>query len=340
MQITIPAPVDMHVHFRQGKMLESVLPYHDKYFDYALVMPNTLPPILRADDVVRYKGEISGKCKRLKPLMTIKLAQSVYSQEIEQAHKVGAVAAKLYPEGVTTNSQDGITKDTLILQPKWFCNLLDTMSSLGMILCVHGEMPGEFSLDREKSFLYPLRDIMKKFPKLKIVMEHITTRDAVMFVCDYEQVAATITLHHLFNTLDDVIGDKLNPHNFCKPIPKRPQDQKALLEIIQKQHPRVFFGSDSATHYFGQKECANGCAGCFTSPVLLGGLAHVLQKNETKNLGAVLKTFLSDNAREVYRLDAPGYELNLIQKQWTVPEKIDDIIPFKAGEILNWQVGE
>lgn len=195
-------------------------------------MPNTIPPIQTADDVANYRKEIldalndadSSRNTTFTPLMTFKVAPNTSASSVKDLKSQGAIAGKLYPEGVTTNSEGGVT-DFKALYPVY-----EAMQAEGLVLCLHGEMPGVFSLDRETSFLTVLQEIANRFPDLRIVLEHATTAAAIECVSELSaNVAATLTVHHLYLTLDDIIGDKLNPHAFCKPVAKRPEDRDALI---------------------------------------------------------------------------------------------------------------
>ncbi len=338
--LTLPAPFDAHVHFRQGDLL-SVVKHHDRVFEYALVMPNVEPAIVTADQAVAYEDSILHRCTRLKPLMTLKLTPEMTPNVLQEAAKK-VVACKLYPDGMTNNSHGGFTRFHLENRTKYLYPLLDEMQRLRLVLCIHGELPPypneeDYCLDRENGFLYVLRDICKFFPRLKIVLEHITTKDAVDFVKMFDNLAATVTYHHLLLTLNDVIGVKIRPHNYCLPTAKRPADKKALQRIVIEGHDRIFFGSDSAPHVKDRKECAEGCAGCYTAPLLLEGLAEVF---DSMNALGALKHFVSDAGRAWYNLPAPAYEVNLERKEWIVPDEVDGCVPFKAGHTMKWSIAE
>jgi dihydroorotase len=210
------------------------------------------------------------------------------------------------------------------------------MQECGMVLCLHAEDPSTFCIDREDAYIRILRQIAHDFPRLRIVVEHVTSRHMVDAVCELpDTVAATITVHHLLLTLDDVLGDKLAPHNFCKPIAKRPEDRDRLVWAAKYGGPKFFFGSDSAPHPRGQKECASGCAGIFTAPVALELLTKwFLHQGEIEQL----EPFVSENGARFYDLPLNEGEIILIREPWQVPAMIGDIIPFLASEKMEWCV--
>ncbi len=250
--VRIRRPDDMHVHLREGAMLDVVAPLTSRHFSRALVMPNTTEPIRNGADVRAYRAAINRADPRFEPLMTIKLTDATTEEDIRSAAATGAVAAKLYPVGVTTNSEDGVKSPCA--EHMW--PLYRVMAEVGMVLSLHGETPKAFCLDREEAFLDDLVDIVATVPRLKTVLEHVTTAKAVQLIAQLgtsHNVAATITVHHLFLTLDDVIGDKLMPHHFCKPIPKRPQDQEALIKAATSREPQVLSGHGLGASCEGQE---------------------------------------------------------------------------------------
>ncbi len=323
----------MHVHLRQGEMLRNVLPHTVMQCSRALIMPNTIPPVLTADDVVTYRTAIIdslGAGAAFTPLMTFKVSPDTSASSIKALKTHGAIAGKLYPEGVTTNSEGGVT-DFKALYPVY-----EAMQEENLVLCLHGEMPGVFSLDRETSFLTVLKEIVNAFPNLKIVLEHATTAAAIDCVKALPaNVAATLTVHHLYLTLDDVIGDKLNPHAFCKPVAKRPEDRDALISAAMSGSPKFFLGSDSAPHQISAKECACGAAGVYTAPVLLPALCALFDKHDKLSL---LESFTSTFATQFYNLPVETNVIEIIRESWTVPEEYQGVKPFLAGTPLTWKV--
>ena len=341
MHIDLPLLSDMHVHLRQGAMLRDVAHWTGRCCAHALVMPNTVLPVTTAADVMSYQTEVWAAlrtCTRCKPLMTFKLLPST-TADMVTAMRGLAVAGKLYPEGVTTHSSDGISRRMLErpLTCSNFTDALGAMEQADMVLCLHGEMPGEFCLDREVMFREFVRWVLLQYPKLKVVWEHITDRRSVSFVKRWneERLAATITAHHLRLMLDDVIGDKLSPHNFCKPVAKLPADRLALLRAATSGDPCFFLGSDSAPHPIGNKECAAGCAGVFTAPLLPELLTTIFEeKDALKQLAA----FTSINGNRFYGLPQPTETVRLEREPWQVSELCGGAVPFLAGQILPWRI--
>jgi dihydroorotase len=332
-KMQIRFPDDFHVHFRQGIMLHGVVNYTAAQFKRAMVMPNTEPPIKNGNDVRRYYDEIVGSIapsyQGFEPLMTFKIMPTTTVEDVESV--VGLViAGKLYPDGVTTNSQGGVT-DFRALYP-----VFSAMEKNGIVLSLHGEKPGEFCLDREAKFLTTLFQIVKDFPNLKIVLEHVSTKSAVEAVEQLpDTVAATITLHHLELTLDDIVGSFLQPHHFCKPIPKRYEDRDALLRAAFSGNSKFFFGSDSAPHLRERKECSEGCAGVFSAPVIIPSLIVLFEQHQHLDK---LENFISVYGAQFYGLELNKGFLELVQEEWTVPSDCSGIVPYKAGKSLPWKV--
>lgn len=322
---------DFHCHFRTGPVLEDVAFFTARQFKRAIIMPNTNPPILTARDVNRYRREILELVPWFEPLMTIQINDNTTPRMAEQAKESGAIAGKIYPLGVTTNSQNGVSNFKAIYPT------LDKMQEIGMLALFHGEDPWEKAtcLDREKMFLPTLYGIANDFPRLKIVLEHITTADAIQMVEQLPNVAATITAHHLLLTIDDIIGDKICPHNFCKPIAKRPEDREALLKAATSGNPKFFFGSDSAPHLKQNKECSHGCAGIFTAPNAIQSLAQTFEERSALRF---LDDFVSGFGAYHYGLPRSQDTIQLVKKDWTVGNVYNGIVPFRAGQVLHWQV--
>ena len=235
---------------------------------------------------------------------------------------------KLYPAGATTNSEAGV-KELSAAE-----GTFKLMEEMGIPLMIHGETHG-FVMDREKEFLASYEYLAQKFPKLKITMEHITTRDAVELLDRYENLYATVTLHHLIITLDDVAGGMLQPHLFCKPIAKRPEDREALLAAALQAHPKLMFGSDSAPHPISKKECCGCAAGLFTAPVCLPTLVELFEEH-----GALdnLQAFVSSNAQRIHGFTPLSKTVKLEKVGMLVPECYGDVVPYRAGETIPWAV--
>ncbi len=331
MQLTLSSPLDMHLHLRDGKMLEIVAPLSAKEFAGALVMPNLVPPVTSKEMVQSYKERILQVCKddRFTPYMSLFFLPE-YDYEFLQELKDTILAIKLYPAGITTNSEGGVDNFSLeALAPT-----LEAMNELGIPLCVHGETNG-FVMDREAEFIPIYERIAKRFPELKIIMEHITTKEAVDALMRFENLYATITLHHLHITLDDVAGGLLRPHLFCKPIAKRPEDRMALRKVAFMAHEKVMFGSDSAPHPRDKKEAPGCAAGIFTAPVALSALAQIF---EEAGVLENLQKFVSDNAQKIYNITPPKKEVRLVKEPFEVPASYADVVPMFAGQELKWRV--
>ena len=328
-------PLDMHLHLRDGDMLRLVAPLTSNSFSGALVMPNLVPPVTTKEALLSYKKRIIESCKddNFTPYMTL-FFQNNYSFEFLEDIKDEIIGIKLYPAGITTNSETGVSSmDIEVLRAT-----LENMSKLGIPLCIHGETNG-FVMDREKEFMPIYESLAIAFPNLKIVMEHITTKDAVELLDKYSNLYATVTLHHLLITLDDVAGGMLDPHLFCKPIAKRPEDRNALLNAALKAHPKLMFGSDSAPHPKHKKECCGCAAGVFTSPIALQVLVELFEKHDSLEN---LNDFVSNNAKKIYGLDLKEKTIKLIKKDFVVPDiydyKDEKVVPMYAGKTLSWSI--
>lgn len=327
----IKNPLDMHLHLRDEKMLEFVAPFSARDFKAGVIMPNLITPLTDLNNLKAYKQRILKACKNedFIPLMTLFFQE--YDEKFLEEVKNKIFAIKLYPAGITTNSDNGISSfDIEKLKPT-----LNTMSELNIPLLVHGET-NDFVMDREANFAKIYEKLAKNFPKLKIVMEHITTKVLCDLLKDYENLYATITLHHLMITLDDVVGGKMDPHLFCKPIAKRYEDKDALCELAFSGYEKAMFGSDSAPHPLRTKECCGCAAGVFSAPVILPVLVELFEKhsNETN-----LQKFISDNACKIHALKFEKEKIIKLEKQeWQVAQKYGDVVPFMAGKTLNFKV--
>lgn len=331
----INEPLDMHLHLRDEDMLSLVGPLTSQTFRGALVMPNLVPPITTKDALLSYKQRIKNVCEEdnFEPFVTL-FFKNDYSYEFLEDIKNEIIAIKLYPAGITTNSETGVSSmDVEVLRPT-----LESMSKLGIPLCVHGETNG-FVMDREKEFMPIYESLAIAFPNLKIIMEHITTKDAVELLDKYDNLYATVTLHHLLITLDDVAGGMLQPHLFCKPIAKRPEDRTALLNAALGAHPKLMFGSDSAPHPKHKKESCGCAAGVFTAPIALQVLTQLFEKH-----GALdnLNKFVSLNAKKIYNLELSKKTVKLVKKDFRVPSayeyKNESVVPMYSGEVISWSI--
>jgi len=318
----------MHLHVREGAMLQTVTPLSAQAFAGAVIMPNLVPPVDNRERLERYRASIRAARDGalFEPYMT--LFFKAYDEPTLRSLKTHIIGIKLYPAGVTTHSETGVQaiEDAI--------PTLALMQELAMPLLVHGETHG-FVLDREREFLAVYDRLATRFPRLTIIMEHITTREAVAFLDRYANVYATVTLHHLLYTLDDIAGGLLQPHLFCKPLAKRPEDRDALLAAALSAHPKLMFGSDSAPHPQSAKECSGCAAGVFTAPIALPRLVELFEQHHALDR---LQAFVSDNAQRIYDIQPPARVVELAKTPWVVPERYGTIIPMHAGETLAWQV--
>ena len=327
-RILLHSPLDMHLHLREGAMLQTVTPLSAQAFAGAVIMPNLVPPVDNWERLERYRASIRAASDGalFEPYMTLFFKE--YDEPTLRSLKTHIIGIKLYPAGVTTHSEAGVrtiedAAPTLAL-----------MQELAIPLLVHGETHG-YVLDREREFLAVYDSLATRFPRLTIIMEHITTREAVAFLDRYPNVYATVTLHHLVYTLDDIAGGLLQPHLFCKPLAKRPEDRDALLAAALSAHPKLMFGSDSAPHPQSAKECSGCAAGVFTAPIALPRLVELFEQHHALDR---LQAFVSDNARRIYNIQPPARVVELAKTPWVVPERYDTVIPMHAGKTLPWQV--
>ncbi len=326
------APLDMHLHLRDGEMLENIATCSAKTFSGAIIMPNLVPPVSTKEEVIAYKQRIMDAVgdEKFTPYMTLFFKPS-YDKAFLNSVKDVITAIKLYPAGITTNSEGGVSGfDVEELRPA-----LEAMSELNIPLCVHGETNG-FVMDREAEFVSIYEKLASAFPKLKIIMEHITTKQSVEALDKFENLYATITLHHLIITLDDVAGGMLKPHLFCKPIAKRPEDRNALLKVALEAHPKVMFGSDSAPHPKHAKEACGCAAGVFTAPIALQVLAELFENAQAplENLQA----FVSSNAQKIYGLTPLTKTVTLEKKSFHVPSDYNGVVPMYADETIAYSI--
>ncbi|WP_144211120.1 dihydroorotase [Shewanella donghaensis] len=340
-QLTITTPDDWHLHFRDGDMLAETVPATARLFQRAIVMPNLVPPVTDAAMVSAYRERILAARpagSSFEPLMTLFLTNNTSAQDIIDAKAAGVVAAKLYPAGATTNS-DAAVKALDALFP-----IFEVMAEQGMLLLVHGEVTESHIdiFDREKLFIERyLARIVEAMPTLKVVFEHITTKEAAEFVASApSNVAATITPQHLLLNRNDLLVGGVRPHNFCLPVLKRNIHQQALQAAVATGSSKFFLGTDSAPHEKHRKESACGCAGCYSAWSALELYAQVFD-----DLGAIdkLEGFASLHGADFYGLPRNTGTVTLVKEDWTVPEQIilpngSPIVPFFAGETVNWKV--
>ncbi|KAK9370497.1 hypothetical protein V1509DRAFT_615961 [Lipomyces kononenkoae] len=339
--ITLSRPVaDFHVHVRDGDMMKLVVPtIKSGGVSLAYIMPNLVPPLTSVDDVLAYKSRLEAVDPTITYLMTLYLCPAITPQVIHNAAKAGITGVKCYPAGVTTNSEYGVAS----YAP--YYPTFAAMEQEDMVLNLHGECPSGqhiHVLNAEQEFLPTLKDIHGRFPRLRIVLEHCTSAAAIQAVKDCgPTVAATITAHHLFLTIDNWAG---NSFNYCKPVAKFPTDRQALLEAATSGCPKFFFGSDSAPHPITNKEKGqNAAAGVFTQSHAAAYVAEAFDQ-----LGKLdkLDRFLCDFGRQFYKVtpaqDEPSWTVVLKKQQNVVPRLLGQgpsaVAPFKAGETLNWKV--
>lgn len=328
--ITIRKPDDMHIHLRQGEYFESYVKSCSAVFARAVVMPNTLPPVNSPESLKKYREEILTFAPGFTPLMTFKLYRGMKKDEVFQLKKAGAYAGKLYPEGTTTNSQDGVRNWNEIAEA------LSAMAEAGIILSIHSENPRSFSLDREKDYLSELFEIIDKFPDLKIIFEHVSSKEGIKAVLSGgENLSATVTAHHLLYTLDDLLGGSLKPNFFCKPIVKRPEDRDAIQEAVLSGNSKFFFGSDSAPHPESAKFSKSGSAGIYITHASLPLIASFFEKSGKLRF---MENFLSRFGAEFYSLELNRGSITLEKSPYKVPESSGGSFPFMGGEVLEWNI--
>ena len=331
--LTLPRADDYHVHLRQDGMMRSVVPLLRRGgVGRCLVMPNTRPPVTTVADAIAYRESLNAIDPGIEYLMTLYLTPALTPDAVRGAAEAGITGVKLYPRGVTTHSDEGID-DLEPLMP-----VFAAMQETGIVLEIHPESQSDPGRDvcvmnAEEDFLPKIGQLHSAFPELRIVVEHVTTAEAVAFVERVgDTVGATITAHHLDLIVDDWAGRN---HNYCKPVAKYPHDRDALRRVVRDGHARFFLGSDSAPHPREAKECASGCAGVFTSPLLLPYLADTFDR-----LGMLdrLEGFVSEYGRKFYGLPPLAEFVTLLRNRRVVPESYGSAVPYRAGETLNWSM--
>ena len=340
-QLTITKPDDWHLHLRDGEALRAVLAHSAKRFARAIIMPNLRPPIVSPQSALAYRERISAALPsgaRFEPLMTLFLTQDITPEQVRSAKGSGAVyAIKYYPAGATTHSERGVTDLRQCFKS------LEVMAETGLPLLVHGEVTDAQVdvFDREKAFLEDtLGPLVQRLPELKIVLEHISTADAVQFVLAAPaNVAATITAHHLLLNRNALFHGGLRPHHYCLPVLKREKHRQALLEAIASGHPKFFLGTDSAPHARGAKEAQCGCAGVYTAHAAIELYAEAF---ETAGALGQLEAFASFHGADFYGLPRNSEQLTLVRREWTVPDELpygaDTLVPLRAGERMRWSL--
>ncbi|WP_297532920.1 dihydroorotase [Thalassolituus sp.] len=338
--LTLVQPDDWHIHLRDGEALSTTVTDAARSFSRAIVMPNLVPPVLNAAQAMEYKSRIAAHIpdgSGFDPLMVLYLTDNTTPEMIAQAHTAGVIACKLYPAGATTNSDSGVTDITNVYPA------LEAMQKHGMKFLLHGEVTDSSIdiFDREKAFIdKTLSALARDFPNLKMVMEHITTKDAAEFVESAgDNIAATITAHHLLYNRNHMLAGGIRPHYYCLPILKRSTHQEALIKAATSGNPSFFLGTDSAPHAKDKKEAACGCAGSYTAYHAIELYAEVFE-----DAGALdkLEDFASHFGPDFYGLPRNTSTITLVREPWTVPETLslgsNPLVPVKAGESLNWKV--
>ena len=334
--ITIRRPDDWHVHLRDGAMLDLVAPFTARQFARAIIMPNLAPPVTAVDQAAAYRDRIvKAAGAGFTPLMTAYLTDDSDPDEIERGHREGVwIAAKLYPAGATTNSASGVTDIGKIAR------VLERMQKIGMPLLVHGEVtdPAIDIFDREALFIDRiLLKKLKNFPALKIVLEHITTRQSVDLVisANFSNLAATITPHHLMLNRNAMFEGGLRPHAYCLPVVKREEHRLAVRKAAVSGSPNIFLGTDSAPHAVGAKESACGCAGLFNAPYAIEAYAQVFDEEGKLDR---LEGFASEHGPRFYGLPLDENSITLNRGGEEVPDAIGGVVPFGAGARFGWRL--
>jgi dihydroorotase len=340
-KVTITRPDDWHLHLRDGEALKAVLPDTASRFARAIIMPNLRPPVTNVDLAKAYRERILQALPveaKFEPLMTLYLTDNTTAEEIARAKESGVVhGVKLYPAGATTNSDSGVTNIDKC------AGALVAMQELGLPLLVHAEVTDADVdvFDRERTFIdRHMRPLLEKYADLKVVFEHITTKDAVDFVsAASENVAATITVHHLLLNRNDMFKGGIRPHHYCLPILKREEHRKALLGAATSGSAKFFLGTDSAPHAKSAKEAVCGCAGMYTAHAAIELYAEVF---ETENALDKLEGFASFYGADFYGLPRNTEQISLVKSSWDVPESLpfdgDVLVPLRAGQAVTWRL--
>jgi dihydroorotase len=340
-RLTFIKPDDWHLHLRDGPALEAVLPHTARQFARAIIMPNLKPPVCTTQQALHYRERILGALpeqSRFEPLMTLYLTDDTPPEEISRAKLSGRVfGVKLYPAGATTHSDAGVTRLSRCF------HTLEKMEEVGLPLLIHGEStdPQIDVFDREKAFIEDvLGPLVERFSALKVVLEHITTRDAVQYVeVTGPNVAATITAHHLLMNRNALFMGGMRPHHYCLPVLKREEHREALVEAAISGNAKIFLGTDSAPHARHTKETACGCAGMYTAHAAIELYAIAFEE-----AGALekLESFASRFGAQFYGLPLNQDTITLVREEWTVPETLPfgehQLVPLRAGETIPWKL--
>ncbi|GIL74406.1 hypothetical protein Vretimale_2052 [Volvox reticuliferus] len=338
--LTITRPDDWHLHVRDGQPMRDVVPHTARHFGRAIIMPNLVPPINNTQAALDYQARIRDAIpagSSFTPLMTLYLTDRTSQEEVYRAKEAGIVAFKLYPAGATTNSDSGVTDLTKPMAA------LKAMAEAGVLLLVHGEVtdPEVDMFDREAEFIQrKLLPLLDQVPELKVVMEHITTKEAAEFVASAPaNVAATITPQHMLLNRNALFAKGMRPHNYCLPILKREKHREAVMAAATSGNNKFFLGTDSAPHAKHAKESACGCAGMFSAPVALGIYATAFER-----AGALdkLEGFASFHGPDFYGLPRNSDKVTLVRRPQRVPDSYvfgdSEVVPMWAGEDVPWSV--
>ena len=340
-RLTITRPDDWHLHLRDGAAMASVLADSARCFARAIVMPNLQPPVTTTQQALHYRERILGALapgQSFEPLMTLYLTDNTPAEEIARAKLSGRVhGVKLYPAGATTHSDAGVTRISRCFAA------LEKMEQLGLPLLIHGETtdPMVDVFDREKAFIDEvLGPTVERFQGLKIVLEHITTRDAAQYVeVTGPNVGATITAHHLLLNRNALFLGGIRPHHYCLPVLKREEHREALVEVAISGNPKFFLGTDSAPHARAAKEAACGCAGVYTAHAAIELYAAAFEEADALDK---LEGFASHHGADFYGLPRNTGTITLVREEWSVPKTLrfgtDDLVPLRAGETSPWKL--
>ncbi|MEK9951371.1 MAG: dihydroorotase [Curvibacter sp.] len=338
--LTLTRPDDWHLHVRDGAALAAVVPHTARQFGRAIIMPNLKPPVTTANAAAHYRARIRAAVPAgldFEPLMTLYLTDNLPPEEIERAKASGVVACKLYPAGATTNSDAGVTDIRKTYKT------LEAMQREGLLLLVHGEVTSpEIDLfDREAVFIeQQLQPLRRDFPELKIVFEHITTKEAAQYVMESDPyTGATITAHHLLYNRNAIFTGGIRPHYYCLPVLKREVHRQALVAAATSGSPKFFLGTDSAPHPAHLKEHATGCAGCYTAHAAIEMYAEAFDAAGRLDR---LEGFASFHGADFYGLPRNAGTITLRRESWTPPESFAfgdaELKPLRAGEVLPWRL--
>lgn len=341
MEIELTTPDDWHLHLRDGAAMAAVVEASAARFARAIIMPNLRPPITETGEALAYRRRILDALPpgtAFTPLMTLYLTDNLPPREIRAAKASGAVfAAKLYPAGATTNADSGVTRLENI------CATLEAMQDVDLPLLVHAEVtdPKVDIFDRERAFIdRHLARLQRDFPALRIVFEHITTEDAAQFVLETPaNVAATITAHHLLYNRNAMLAGAVRPHLYCLPVLKRERHRQALIRAATSGNPKFFLGTDSAPHAVSAKECAHGCAGCYTASAAIEFYAEAFECAEALER---LEAFASFHGADFYGLPRNKTTIRLRKEAWEMPRSLtfgeSRVVPLRAGETVGWRL--